>query len=54
MSSFAEPAQRWTPFEAVAAVLNDRPRKILGWKTPAEALNEHLLLTEQGGVATTD
>jgi hypothetical protein len=26
----------------------------LGWKTPAEALNEHLLLTEQGGVATTD
>jgi putative transposase len=30
-----------------------RPRKTLGWKTPAEALNEHLLLAGQGGVATT-
>jgi IS30 family transposase len=37
---------------AVAAALNSRPRKTLGWKTPAEALDA-ALQSAQGGVATT-
>ncbi|MFE7242963.1 IS30 family transposase [Streptomyces sp. NPDC057580] len=47
---------RWDTDElaAVALALNNRPRKTLGWKTPAEALNEHLLLVQEAGVATTD
>jgi len=39
--------------DAVAHTLNTRPRKTLGWKTPAEALDEHLQLVDQAGVAST-
>lgn len=38
---------------AVQAALNSRPRKVLGWKTPAESLDEQLrLVQQQAGVAT--
>jgi len=46
---------RWRAeeIEAVAAALNSRPRKTLGWRTPAEALDEYLRSVQQAGVATT-
>ncbi len=39
--------------DAVALALNTRPRKSLGWRTPAEALEEHLRSIQQAAVATT-
>lgn len=47
---------RWSAedLEAVALALNNRPRKTLGWKTPAEVFAEQLRSVQQPGVATTD
>jgi IS30 family transposase len=46
---------RWSnaDLDAVAAELNSRPRKILGWRTPAEALDDHLRSLQQASVAST-
>ncbi len=47
---------RWSAeeIEAVASALNSRPRKTLGWKSPAEAFEEHLRSLQPAGVATID
>jgi IS30 family transposase len=37
----------------IATALNQRPRKTLNWRTPAEVLNDHLALAAQAGVAST-
>jgi len=39
--------------DAVAHALNTRPRKTLGWKTPAEVLDQLLVAQYEAGVATT-
>ena len=46
---------RWTAEDiaAVESALNSRPRKALGWRTPAEALDELLRSSQQTSVATT-
>jgi IS30 family transposase len=47
---------RWSreEIQAVAEAVNNRPRKTLGWKTPAETLDEQLRSLQQAGVATID
>ena len=39
--------------DAVGLALNGRPRKTLGWRTPAEALDKFLHSPPQSSVATT-
>ena len=48
-----ERRHRPATLDAVAAALNTRPRKTLGWRTPAEALNDHLCSLQTSGVAST-
>lgn len=46
---------RWSAEElaAVAYTINNRPRKVLGWRTPAEAFADELRSIQDDGVATT-
>jgi len=38
----AEHSSAHRPEELAAVAFNSRPRKTLAWRTPAEALNDHL------------
>ncbi|STX13676.1 Transposase and inactivated derivatives, IS30 family [Kytococcus sedentarius] len=53
--AFVTDLSRWSAEDlaAVAYTLNNRPRKVLGWKTPAEVLDEHLRSIPRSSVATT-
>ena len=46
---------RWSndDLAAVAAEINSRPRKVLDWRTPAEAMRDHLSSLQQASVAST-
>lgn len=46
---------RWSAedLEAVALALNNRPRKVLSWRTPAEVFTEQLQSLQQPSVAST-
>jgi IS30 family transposase len=46
---------RWSHEDVLAVqdAINSRPRKVLGWKTPAEALDEQLRSLHHAGDATT-
>lgn len=46
---------RWSAddLEAVALAINNRPRKVLDWKTPAEVFSEQLASLQDPGVAST-
>ena len=47
---------RWSAedLQAIAFTINNRPRKILGWRTPAEVFAEQLRSLQTPGVASTD
>src|SRR4051812_39586534 len=46
---------RWSAedLEAVALTINNRPRQVLGWRTPVEVFAEQLQSLQQPGVAST-